>query len=41
MLETTDHAHIDDHSKGYIPHMRDDGILLSLNIEAVKHWKGL
>jgi predicted SAM-dependent methyltransferase len=36
----TDHAHVDDHSKGYIPHMRDDGILLSLNVEVNKEaWK--
>ena len=32
----TEHADIDDHSKGYIPHMRDDGIMLSLNVEADK-----
>jgi len=32
----TSHSHIDDFSKGYIPHMREDGILLSLNMEAQK-----
>lgn len=32
----TDHAGIDDCSKGYIPHMDDRGILLSLNVEARK-----
>jgi predicted SAM-dependent methyltransferase len=35
----TEHAEIDDHSKGYIPHMRDDGILLSLNLECHKPWR--
>jgi len=32
----TEHANVDDASKGYIPHMRDEGILLSLNMEATK-----
>jgi len=32
----TEHADIDDCSKGYIPHMRDEGILLSLNVEVDK-----
>lgn len=34
--KTTEHAHIDDCSKGYIPHMDDRGILLSLNMECIK-----
>jgi predicted SAM-dependent methyltransferase len=33
----TEHAHIDDFSKAYIPHMdKDNGTLISLNVEAVK-----
>lgn len=32
--EDTEYAGVDDYSKCYIPHMRDDGILLSLNVEA-------
>lgn len=33
----TEHAHIDDHSQAYIPHMdKENGTLISLNIEAVK-----
>jgi predicted SAM-dependent methyltransferase len=34
--KTTDHAHIDDFSKAYLPHMDENGILMSLNIEAIK-----
>jgi SAM-dependent methyltransferase len=34
---TTEHAHIDDHSQAYYPHMqKDSGILVSLNMEARK-----
>lgn len=33
----TEHAEFDDHSQAYIPHMdKDNGVLISLNIEAVK-----
>lgn len=32
----TDHAEYDDFSAAYIPHMKRDGILISLNIEAMK-----
>lgn len=33
----TDHAHIDDHSQAYFPHMdKENGKLLSLNVEATK-----
>jgi ubiquinone/menaquinone biosynthesis C-methylase UbiE len=33
----TEHASVDDYSQAYIPHMRkDDGRLMSLNLEAVK-----
>jgi len=33
----TEHSHIDDYSQAYIPHLRkDDGRLMSLNLEAVK-----
>ena len=32
-----DHGHIDDYSQAYLPHMdKDDGLLMSLNIEAKK-----
>ena len=34
--KTTEHAHIDDFSKAYLPHMDENGILMSLNIEAIK-----
>jgi len=34
--ETTDHSYIDDFSKAYLPHMDKNGILMSLNIEAIK-----
>ena len=34
--KTTEHAHIDDFSKAYLPHMDENGVLMSLNIEAVK-----
>lgn len=31
----TEHAHIDDHSQAYIPHMdKENGTLISLNVEA-------
>lgn len=34
---TTEHAHMDDYSQAYIPHMdKENGTLVSLNIEAVK-----
>ncbi len=34
---TTEHAHIDDFSQSYLPHMdKDEGRLMSLNLEAVK-----
>ncbi len=33
----TEHAHIDDHSQAYYPHMdKENGILISLNVEAIK-----
>lgn len=33
----TEHSDIDDHSQAYIPHMdKDNGTLISLNVEAVK-----
>ena len=33
----TEHSNFDDHSQAYIPHMdKENGILISLNIEAVK-----
>ncbi|MHB1205659.1 MAG: methyltransferase domain-containing protein [Rhodospirillaceae bacterium] len=33
----TEHSHIDDFSQAYIPHMdKDNGLLMSLNIEGVK-----
>lgn len=33
----TEHAEFDDHSQAYLPHMdKDNGTLISLNIEAVK-----
>lgn len=33
----TEHAHIDDYSQAYIPHMdKENGILISLNVEARK-----
>jgi predicted SAM-dependent methyltransferase len=34
--ENTDHSHVDDFSKAYIPHMDKNGLLMSLNIEATK-----
>lgn len=34
---TTEHSHIDDFSQAYIPHLdKDNGLLMSLNIEGVK-----
>ena len=34
---TTEHAHIDDYSQAYIPHMdKDKGMPISLNVEAIK-----
>lgn len=34
----TEHAHIDDFSKAYMPHMdKENGVLMSLNIECIKH----
>ncbi|MEL6120981.1 MAG: methyltransferase domain-containing protein [Pseudomonadota bacterium] len=34
---TTEHAHMDDYSQAYLPHMdKENGRLVSLNIEAVK-----
>jgi SAM-dependent methyltransferase len=33
----TEHSHVDDYSQAYLPHMdKDNGTLVSLNIEAVK-----
>lgn len=33
----TEHAHIDDYSQCYLPHMdKDNGMLMSLNVEATK-----
>ncbi|WP_457608468.1 class I SAM-dependent methyltransferase [Nitratifractor sp.] len=33
----TEHAHIDDYSQAYLPHMdKEKGMLMSLNLEAVK-----
>jgi hypothetical protein len=33
----TEHAHIDDYSQAYLPHLdKDNGLLMSLNLEAVK-----
>ena len=32
----TEHAHIDDFSQAYLPHMDKNGTLMSLNMEAVK-----
>lgn len=33
---TTEHAHIDDYSQAYIPHMdKENGTLVSLNLEAI------
>jgi len=34
---TTEHARVDDFSQAYLPHMdKDDGLLMSLNLEGVK-----
>ncbi len=34
---STEHAHMDDYSQAYIPHMdKENGTLVSLNIEAIK-----
>lgn len=34
---TTEHAHVDDHSQAYIPHMdKENGTLISLNVECEK-----
>ena len=34
---TTSHAHIDDYSQAYLPHMdKENGLQMSLNLEAVK-----
>ena len=34
---TTEHSDIDDYSQAYIPHMdKDSGVLMSLNVEAIK-----
>ncbi|MBB5206394.1 putative SAM-dependent methyltransferase [Inhella inkyongensis] len=33
----TEHAHIDDHSQAYFPHMqKESGLLVSLNLQAIK-----
>jgi predicted SAM-dependent methyltransferase len=33
----TEHGHIDDYSQAYVPHMdKENGVLISLNVEAVK-----
>ena len=34
--KTTEHSHVDDFSKAYLPHLDENGILMSLNIEATK-----
>ena len=34
--KNTEHSHIDDFSKAYLPHLDENGILMSLNIEAKK-----
>jgi hypothetical protein len=35
--KNTEHSKFDDHSQSYIPHMdKENGILISLNIEAIK-----
>ena len=34
--KTTEHASIDDFSKSYLPHLDENGILMSLNLEAIK-----
>jgi predicted SAM-dependent methyltransferase len=34
--ENTDHANVDDFSNAYLPHMDKNGMLMSLNIEAIK-----
>ena len=34
----TEHSHIDDFSQAYYPHMdKENGVLISLNLEAIKH----
>ena len=36
----TEHAHFDDHSQAYVPHMdKENGTLISLNVECVKRNK--
>jgi hypothetical protein len=33
----TEHAHVDDYSQAYVPHMdKENGILISLNVECRK-----
>jgi hypothetical protein len=35
--EDTDHKDIDDYSQSYLPHLdKKDGMLMSLNVEAIK-----
>lgn len=35
--QDTDHAEVDDYSQAYLPHMdKENGILMSLNLEAIK-----
>ena len=34
--KTTEHSYVDDFSKAYLPHLDENGILMSLNIEAIK-----
>jgi len=35
--QQTEHSQFDDHSQAYIPHMdKDDGVLISLNVECIK-----
>ena len=34
--EKTEHANVDDFSRAYLPHLDREGLLMSLNIEAVK-----
>jgi trans-aconitate methyltransferase len=34
--KNTEHSSVDDFSKAYLPHLNENGILMSLNIEAIK-----
>ena len=38
--QKTIHKDYDDHSQAYFPHMdKHNGILISLNVEAIKNWQ--